>query len=243
MSAYGRDSAPRHPAAEPVRRLRVARTCVLPRLPRLADPAGAAALRPLRLSRRLAGAAVCRVRRPEDRVRDRARGDRLRRHRPAVRPGVEGAGAASARSGGGSDHRRDTLAPSRPGACVRSVRRRPRTRSGTPAGRGARSRARACLGAAGCTAHRSCALGRSPAGPRVAGASAERSRRVRLGASVAATRLPRRRRLHERRNCRGGRLRAAPGRRSQGGGDHARAGRALRGARAPAATADPSAVG
>ena len=92
-----------------------------------------------------------------------------------------------------------------------------------PAGRGARARARPRLGAAGRTARPTCALGRAPARTRAAGAATERSRRVRVGARVAGPRLPRRRRLHERRHRRRGGIRAQAGRRAQSGGGDARA--------------------
>jgi hypothetical protein len=205
-----------------MRRLRSARIRSVLRLPRCADPAGAAALCSMRLPRRLAGEALRRVQRPEDRVRERAGGDRLRRAGASIRAGLEGPRAAEACAGGGGDHRRDALSTSRTGARVRSRRRRALPTPRPPAGRGARPRARPRLGAAGRTAGSACPFGRAPARTRIAGAPEERSRSVCFGTRVAGARLPGRRRLHERRHRRRGGVGAQTGRRSQSGGGHAR---------------------
>jgi hypothetical protein len=200
--------------------MRRARVRVLRRLSRRADPARAAALRSLRLPRRVAGEAVRRVQRQEDRVRERAGRDRLRRAGAAVRPGVEGARAAAPRPRGGRNRRRDAVPSCRRCDRVRPGRRGAGAAPGPPAGRGARARARPCLGAAGCALPPAVAVGRASARAWVAGAATERSRCVRPGPRVACPSLSGRRHLHERRNGRRRRVRASAGRRTtSGGGD------------------------
>ena len=103
----------------------------LRRLPRRADPALAAALRPLRRARSLAGAALRGVQRAADRVRDRAGGDRLRRARPRG-SSTRGRSAAS----GGSPREAASLVvetlvpPGRRRARLRAVGRRARLERG-----------------------------------------------------------------------------------------------------------------
>ena len=94
--------------------MRRARARALLGVSRRADPAGAAALRPLRLPRRLAGAALRRVQRPADLLRLRTCGDRLRRSGAAIRAGVEGARAAPTCPRGGCARCRDARAAGAP---------------------------------------------------------------------------------------------------------------------------------
>ena len=198
--------------------MRRARVLLLRWLSRRADPARAAALRSLRLPRCVAGEAVRRVQWQEDRVFECAGRDRLRRAGAAVRAGVEGAGAAAPRQGGGRHRRRDAVTSCRGCDRVRPGRRGAGAPPRPSAGRGAGARARPRLGAPGRAAHQAFTVGRASARAGAAGAAAERSRSLRPGARVARPSLPGRRHLHERRHRRRRGVRASKGRRTKSGG-------------------------
>ena len=140
-------SRPRAP--HPLRRVRRPRCRPVRAVCGGARPHRAARLRAVRLPRRVARAALRRVRRPAARLRDGARRDRLRRACTTARLGVEGAWAPRSRAAARGDRRRRARpAGRRRVTFVPGDRERGRARGHVPAARLAR-RARSPLGAAG----------------------------------------------------------------------------------------------
>ncbi len=196
-------------------------------LPRLADPACATPLRPLRVARSLAGQALRGVQRAKAGVRIGPCRHRLRRPRPTGRAGVEGAWPATARARGRRSRGRDAHSAGRRDARFRSGRRRARARARAPAGGSSRRTARPAVGAARAAARRAGASGRAAARAGAEGAASKCRRCVRFGARFADARVPDRRCLREwcdrRRSC----VRAASRRRPESGGGDVRTSRAL----------------
>ena len=151
-----------------------------------ACPDRAARVRALRLPRRVARAALRRVRRPAPRVRPRPERARLRRARAAARVGLEGAWTARSRAGARGPRRRVIARTGRRRGRLRARRSRARPSAGPRAGRAPGAGARRALGAA-----RERLLARTGSAPPAGGAAArERAANVR-GAFVPRAEAPR----------------------------------------------------
>jgi hypothetical protein len=190
-------SAPRPTA---VRHLHEARRRALCTLPRLAHPARAASLRPLRRSRGVAGSSVRGMWRPASRVRERPGRARVRAAGSQVRGRLEGGWPEAALCLSRVTRRRGRAVASRRRPDVRSRRSRPPSRARSLAAGAARARARAPLGASGRAAAAAHASDQAPARARSARAAAQRRGSVRRVRACAPARLPRGRRLHNRFN-------------------------------------------
>ncbi len=157
----------------------------------------AAALRALRRAGRVAGRALPGVRGAEDRVRNGTCGGRLRRGRPPLRPQLEGARPAAARSRG-RGARRGTL--SHVPVSTRSPSSRPTAPAASRVATTPPSGSRANLRCSGSSRASRCSNACAAARQRGATAAERRSVRgaFRADSDGAAPRSPRRRRLHDR---------------------------------------------
>ena len=211
--ALARVSA-RAPTSLALRCLRRARKRALRALPRAPAASVRPALRALRSAYGLAGGSLSGMRRPPNRLRQRALGTSLLGRRSKGGRGLEGARPATSGRRSGRDCRRGCPASAGDRAHLRAGAARAGALSRLSPGPVAGSRAGAYLGAAVRSAARACGLAAAPArsGSQRAQPECRRCLCASARCQPARSRLPDRRCLHQRRHVYGLRKRPAPGR-------------------------------